>query len=302
MTGEGADEIFGGYAGPTYCAIDYDRSLGLYGGIEKSALIRGYGSKAFSSRREHFLVVNSWIKASKIERDFPGLYKQRSSPLAQVNQQYDGQFKKSEQLTTFDAYLHQHAQINLEGLLNRLDSSTMLASVEGRVPFTDHRLAEKLFKLPDSFKMRLHQNVKIESLQHLNSFEIIQHGQLETKRLLRAAFQNKISPSIMNRKKVSFPVPFIEWFQTSLQAPLPSSHAPIAHNKPTTFQLQKARNFKPRIADRCITGLATDEYCSDGATVECHITSVHHKAIELPMARTLKRTLKQLGKICIALS
>jgi len=219
MTGEGADEIFGGYAGPTYCAIDYDRSLGLYGGIERNALIRGYGSKAFSSRREHFLAVNSWIKASQIERDFLGLYNQESSPLAQVNQQYDAQFTKSEHLTTFDAYLHQHAQINLEGLLNRLDSSTMLASVEGRVPFTDHRLAEKLFKLPDSFKMRLHKNVKIESLQHLNSFEIIQHGQLETKRLLRTAFQDKISPSIMNRKKVSFPVPFIEWFQTSLQTP-----------------------------------------------------------------------------------
>ena len=219
MTGEGADEIFGGYAGPTYCALDYDRSLGLYGGIDKAALIRGYGTEKFPNRRAHFLKVNSWIKGPQLERDFTGLFADGSNPLAEVHQHYDAHFEKSKELTTFDAYLHLHAHINLEGLLNRLDSSTMLASVEGRVPFTDHRIAEKLFKLPDSFKMGLSQNLKIESLQNINSFEIIQNGQLETKRLLRAAFHDKVSPTILNRKKVSFPVPFIEWFQSFLFAP-----------------------------------------------------------------------------------
>jgi asparagine synthase (glutamine-hydrolysing) len=226
MTGEGADEIFGGYAGPTFSALDYDRSLGMHGGVDPAALIRAYGTDQFSSRRKHFLHVNSWMKASAISKDFPGLSSSTSSPLSEVHAYYDSFFEQAEQLTTFDAYLHLHARINLEGLLNRLDSSTMLASVEGRVPFTDHRLAEKLFTMPDSFKMQT--RIPIEQLTQLNSFEIIQQGQLETKRLLRAAFKDQVSPEILARKKVSFPVPFIEWFQTSLR---PAYHEAL-HSSP----------------------------------------------------------------------
>ena len=42
---------------------------------------------------------------------------------------------------------------HLHGLLRRLDNSTMRASIEGRVPFVDHRLVERLAGVPLSYKM-----------------------------------------------------------------------------------------------------------------------------------------------------
>jgi asparagine synthase (glutamine-hydrolysing) len=42
---------------------------------------------------------------------------------------------------------------HLHGLLRRLDNSTMLCSVEGRVPFVDHRLVERLAGVPLAYKM-----------------------------------------------------------------------------------------------------------------------------------------------------
>lgn len=217
ITGEGADEIFGGYAGPTFCAYDYDRSHGLFGGINKQALLRAYGTDQFASRREHFLHVNSWIKGSQLAGFVPGLFTNGYDPLLEIHDHYDSEFECLKELSTFDAYLHLHANKNLECLLNRLDNSTMCASIEGRVPFTDHRLAEKLFTLPDHYKMQLQTQYPEGAHYNQSSFELIDRGQLRTKRLLRAAFIKRIHPDILQRPKMSFPVPFIEWFQSQLK-------------------------------------------------------------------------------------
>ncbi|MBL9202599.1 MAG: asparagine synthase (glutamine-hydrolyzing) [Opitutaceae bacterium] len=42
---------------------------------------------------------------------------------------------------------------HLHGLLRRLDNATMLCGVEGRVPFVDHRLVERLAGVPLDYKM-----------------------------------------------------------------------------------------------------------------------------------------------------
>lgn len=217
MTGEGADEIFGGYAGPTFCAYDYDRSCGLFGGIDPQALVRAYGTDQFTCRREHFLQVNSWIKGPQLKQRVPGLFTNGHDPLAEINAHYDTAFESLKELTTFDAYLHLHANKNLECLLNRLDHSTMCASIEGRVPFTDHRLVEKLFTLPDDYKMQLLPDSRAHRHHTHNSFELIDRGQVITKRLLRHAFRKHVHPEILQRPKMSFPVPFIEWFQSELK-------------------------------------------------------------------------------------
>ena len=74
---------------------------------------------------------------------------------------------------------------HLHGLLRRLDNSTMLNSVEGRVPFCDHRLVELMSSAP-SFDWKMG-----------NSF----------KEPLKRIFKSKIDSKIINRKKVGFPVP-----------------------------------------------------------------------------------------------
>ena len=73
---------------------------------------------------------------------------------------------------------------HLQGLLRRLDNSTMLNSVEARVPFVDHRLVEMMAGTPFEWRMG-------------NSF----------KEPLKRLFSDLIPQEVINRKKIGFPVP-----------------------------------------------------------------------------------------------
>jgi asparagine synthase (glutamine-hydrolysing) len=204
MSGEGADEVFGGYAGPTFCAWDYDRSRARPCAAVRAALERGYGRSVFRGRADHFLQVNGWLSAQRIAQLLGD-----SSTEDPVMEWYGQQLGPYAGCATQEAYLALHARINMEGLLNRLDSSTMAASVEGRVPFTDHALVEAVFGLPMEHKLGL---LRTGEHDDLNSFEAIDAGLVASKRVLREAFADAIAPRILNRAKMSFPVPFADGF------------------------------------------------------------------------------------------
>ena len=78
---------------------------------------------------------------------------------------------------------------HLHGLLRRVDNSTMLNSVEGRVPFVDHRLVERLAGVPFEWKMG-------------HSF----------KEPLKRVFGPLLPQAIVERKKIGFPVPLEKIF------------------------------------------------------------------------------------------
>ncbi len=83
---------------------------------------------------------------------------------------------------------------HLKGLLRRLDNSTMLSSVEARVPFVDsHKLIERLSGVPFNYRM-------------LNGV---------VKAPLKRVFADQINPEIIQRKKVGFPVPLKDIFKDS---------------------------------------------------------------------------------------
>lgn len=73
---------------------------------------------------------------------------------------------------------------HLHGLLRRLDNSTMRCSVEGRVPFVDHRLVERMAGV--SFEYRMSDGI--------------------VKAPLKRVFTDLVPPEICNRVKVGFPV------------------------------------------------------------------------------------------------
>jgi asparagine synthase (glutamine-hydrolysing) len=81
--------------------------------------------------------------------------------------------------------------VHLQGLLRRLDNSTMNCSVEARVPFVDHRLVEMMSGVPFEWRMG-------------NSF----------KEPLKRIFKNLIPDRIINREKVGFPVPLKKIFRS----------------------------------------------------------------------------------------
>jgi len=83
-------------------------------------------------------------------------------------------------------------QINhLHGLLRRLDNSTMLNSVEGRVPFVDHRLVELMSSASFNYRTDNGKTVKAP---------------------LKRIFRKNIVESAINRKKIGFPVPLEKIF------------------------------------------------------------------------------------------
>jgi len=74
---------------------------------------------------------------------------------------------------------------HLHGLLRRLDNSSMLCSVEARVPFVDHRLIDRMYKVP--YEYRIKKGI--------------------SKYPLKEIFKDIVPSDIINREKVGFPVP-----------------------------------------------------------------------------------------------
>ncbi|VAX37342.1 Asparagine synthetase [glutamine-hydrolyzing], partial [hydrothermal vent metagenome] len=87
-------------------------------------------------------------------------------------------------------HLRFQRRVNLTGLLQRLDTATMLASVEGRTPFADRWVAGLAEGLPMGDRF-------------------VPPGR--TKIALREAFAGVLPASIVQRPKASFPLPFQRW-------------------------------------------------------------------------------------------
>jgi asparagine synthase (glutamine-hydrolysing) len=86
-----------------------------------------------------------------------------------------------------------HADLRLrlpELLLMRVDKMSMAVSLEGRVPFLDHKFVELVLGLPTSLKTR--------------------NGQL--KYILKKAVRGLLPDEIIDRKKQGFAIPLHEWF------------------------------------------------------------------------------------------
>ena len=213
LSGEGADEIFGGYTIPYCSAWDYDRSQQLSPDAPlRKALRNLYGVDQFPDHVTHHFLLNAWMPSSRHHHLAPALRAGYEYMLTY----YADLYQRLSACSTMDQHLHIHAAINLEGLLFRMDSSTMAASVEARVPFTDYRIAEFLFSLPDTLKIDwISENARLRAAA-LNAADMDRENLVITKRLLREAFRAEVPPAILNRRKMSFPVPFIDWFASGM--------------------------------------------------------------------------------------
>jgi asparagine synthase (glutamine-hydrolysing) len=214
LSGEGADEVFGGYTLPYFSAFDFDRAPRKQPGTETpltAALRQLYGQSWLPDHVTHHFLLNSWLNT--LQRQV--LLTPDAACDDPMYAYYQNLYDQATPCTTLDKHLRVHARVNLEGLLFRVDSSTMAASVEARVPFTDHRIVEYLFSLPDRFKIDWISHQAREQGRHLNARDIDQKGLIESKRLLRKAFATEVPSSILQRRKMSFPVPMNIWQPTS---------------------------------------------------------------------------------------
>ncbi|MGZ5087322.1 MAG: asparagine synthase (glutamine-hydrolyzing), partial [Usitatibacter sp.] len=203
LTGEGSDEILGGYPKHVYerFAQGYQQ---LVPGYVRHKLIEPLTqSLPYGFRRAKTAITNLNIEdwPERYARWFGACNNAEREKLTtlRVNGHAVGNlppFDSDPRSSTLRRILYADQTSWLpDNLLERGDRMTMAASIESRVPFLDHELAGYVSSLPDNCRVK----------------------GMKTKWILRQAGRSLIPGAILDRPKVGFRVPVNEWFQGPLK-------------------------------------------------------------------------------------
>ncbi|HEX9962694.1 MAG TPA: asparagine synthase (glutamine-hydrolyzing) [Pyrinomonadaceae bacterium] len=205
LTGEGSDEILGGYGrylktlsllkyGEKYESLTPNFLRQLVKNNVAHLPLGAKLSRTFLSRSadvENLYFDNFAIFSKAMQENL--LTRETKEKIAGENPYADLQnyLLESDARDLLDKLLYADTKTYLHELLMKQDQMSMAASIESRVPFLDHKLVEYTAKLPRRMKIR---------------------GR-ETKWILRAAMRGILPFEILNRPKMGFPVPVGNWFR-----------------------------------------------------------------------------------------
>jgi asparagine synthase (glutamine-hydrolysing) len=220
LGGEGADEAFCGYEVQHWSGNDFERAQN-FGSLDetqaqqfRNGLLQQYGTDAFGSIADHYLSANTLIPWNVQNALFSDDILTGDTPAA-VTGHYQSAFDAYSGLPYAERYANVLLSINLESLLRRLDTSTMAAGLEARVPYTDHLLVEKALSLPHQYKIDVN---PVEAEPWLSSLQLSQRGSLRSKRLLRKIAGGILPSRLADRPKKSFPTPLASWLNNDLKS------------------------------------------------------------------------------------
>jgi asparagine synthase (glutamine-hydrolysing) len=206
LTGEGSDELLAGY-GKYPRALANWRLGGVYARVAPEPVRRWISDRvvpALPARlaryaRRSFLTVDHTPEAAFFDnfaavpiarqRD---LLDRRLRPSATRERAYATSrnwLDRASGRPLLERVLYADIKTYLVELLMKQDQMSMAASIESRVPFLDHKLVEFVATMPSAWK--------------LSGFT--------TKRVLREAAKDLLPASILQRRKMGFPVPFTLW-------------------------------------------------------------------------------------------
>jgi asparagine synthase (glutamine-hydrolysing) len=206
LTGEGSDELLAGY-GKYPRALANWRLGGVYARVTPEPVRRWISDRvvpALPARlaryaRRSFLTVDHTPEAAFFDnfaavpiarqRD---LLDRRLRPSATRERAYATSrdwLDRASGRPLLERVLYADIKTYLVELLMKQDQMSMAASIESRVPFLDHKLVEFVATMPSAWK--------------LSGFT--------TKRVLREAAKDLLPASILQRRKMGFPVPFTLW-------------------------------------------------------------------------------------------
>src|ERR1700736_5997638 len=211
ISGEGGDEAFAGY--PNYRAMLW---------IERIKRLAGPLTGALSGTLSLLYSLTGYWRLGNylplLKTPFESYYYSRSSsPFrffnAHSQELYSGDFSASTskqyslhpvtqllERSRSDDLLSQMLYVDTktwlpDDLLVKADKITMANSLELRVPLLDHLILEFAAALPVEYKVKGWQ----------------------TKRILKKAFEGRVPPEIVSRKKTGFPVPYPKWLRNDLK-------------------------------------------------------------------------------------
>lgn len=202
LSGEGSDELFGGYSSylshltvyriinsfsylplkqiiPTLIKLNIKKELlyKIYLTLQRGALYMGHASNQI----ENIQYLFSPSAQSEIDDDY----------FSKIYHSYDKM-----ELSFIEKMMLIDMQYRMpDDLLTRLDRMTMAASVEGRVPFLDHRFVELSHRTKPSLKIRKGTG----------------------KYIIKKISEKYIPREIIYRKKSGFPVPLHMWLKSETQ-------------------------------------------------------------------------------------
>jgi len=154
LTGEGADELFGGYTGVLTLLDLYTRASNASDSVRSllfKAIHAEHPQLDFKTDSKFFASVFSWFHPQELEKILTRSWRDhlRRAEMEDPFGDMLSAFASASPENRFH-WLLQYA--HLPNLLARLDGATMSASLEGRVPYTDTDLVEYVSALPHRMK------------------------------------------------------------------------------------------------------------------------------------------------------
>ena len=193
LTGEGSDEMFGGYA--RYHFFDVNQRLLRYYRILPGALRRAIRGRVAVSA---LLSANARRKLQHTfvgrEESFEALYLDNfysafPASAAPAYANFLRYWKQTEGWEPLSRLLYTDQKTYLVELLMKQDQMSMATSIESRVPFLDHEFVEFSTRVPARLKIR--------------------HG--VGKYIVKKAVEDLLPKEITYRKKMGFPTPLRQW-------------------------------------------------------------------------------------------
>jgi asparagine synthase (glutamine-hydrolysing) len=233
LSGEGADELFGGYityAADRYAALAQNVAppirrglLGLlrYWPVSNDKISLEYKLKRFLEgtllpRDEAHIYWNGTFSAA--QQDQFVLQRNRTS----VKDLFDSDLPAADERGSLNRYLAFDQRYFLaDDILQKVDRMSMAHSLEVRPPFLDHRIVE--------FAARLPEHMKINGRQH----------KVVLKRLMR----DKLPMSVLRRAKTGLDIPAHDWLRGTLRPLLMDTLSSAAIDETNLFRREGIEFF-----------------------------------------------------------
>jgi asparagine synthase (glutamine-hydrolysing) len=224
LSGEGADELFGGYGRVQRSPMDY-KKVALYRRLPQpvQSLIKSavrdpdiIARLAVKDDVEHFFHVYHWWPFAAKWDIFSSDVNAELGFDAALRRYCHAVFDTRHRSDLYGRVFYFFQKIHLLNMLDRLDMQSMAASVEARVPYVDHELVEFVTAVPLRHKLRWRSPLHMLGACFMKS-ENASDPLDVSKYILRRIAKRQLPPQIAGRKKLGFPVPLDLWFGGSLQ-------------------------------------------------------------------------------------
>ena len=206
LTGDGGDELFGGYTRYAYLR----RASRLHHRLGPISAVAGRAAEAVGRvvRSDHLARGAGWVRSpwpayrdtlfhfhprelgSLLTADAQSVVR-AGAPIAEL----DALWRRGPPDVTTAMWVDEQTYLP-DDLLVKMDRATMAHSLEGRSPLLDHELAELAATIPERLL-----------------FDDAGVG----KAILRSAYRDVLPPEILARDKMGFGVPLAAWLRTELR-------------------------------------------------------------------------------------